>query len=293
VAAARLLGLDAQATAHAIGHAASFSGGLWAFIHDGSQTKRIHAGRAAEGGLLAALLARSGITGSTAVFEDKWGGFLSTFAPGSSVPGALTVGLGDRWRMERVSLKPYASCRGTHSAIDALGDLLAENRLEADDIDRIEVRLSGFLHGMCGTRNIATLAQAQMSLPYALAARLRLGRADLDAYGDDQRDDPVLRAAMDNVVLIVDETLAPMDEPFVRVVATDGRTFERQVTVPLGSPANPMPDAAYFTKVRKLMRVTLAEEQVERLVTNVLDMWRDPDISWLPAALERPAGTAN
>jgi 2-methylcitrate dehydratase PrpD len=285
VAAARLLGLGSQATAHTIGHAASFSGGLWAFIHDGSQTKRIHAGRAAEGGLLAALLARSGVTGSSAVFEDKWGGFLSTFSPRSTNSDALTVGLGERWRIERVSLKPYASCRGTHSAIDALGDLLAENGLAADDVDRIDVRLSGFLHGMCGTRNIVTLAHAQMSLPYALAARLRLGHVGLDAYDDGRRKDPAVQAAMDSVTLTPDEALEPMDEPFVCIVTRDGRVFERRVTVPLGSPGNPMPDAAYFDKVRKLAGMALAGSQVERLITNVLAMEQTSDMCWLPESL--------
>jgi 2-methylcitrate dehydratase PrpD len=79
-AAASLLGLDAQQCASAIALAASFSSGLWAFIHDGSQAKRIHAGRAAEGGLLATLLARQGVTGPVRVFDDVWGGFLRAFA---------------------------------------------------------------------------------------------------------------------------------------------------------------------------------------------------------------------
>lgn len=71
-ASARVLGLDAAQTAAAFGHAASFSGGLWGFIHDASQTKRMHTGRAAEGGLLAALLAQQGVSGPTKVFEDVW-----------------------------------------------------------------------------------------------------------------------------------------------------------------------------------------------------------------------------
>src|SRR5690606_12371490 len=169
--------LDATRMAHAIGHAASFSGGLWAFIHDGSQTKRVHAGRAAEGGLLAAMLAGAGVTGPSAVFEDRWGGFLATFAQSSARPEALTIGLGGRGRMERASLKPCASCRGTHSPIAALGLLLDGNGLGHGDVARIEVRLSRFLLDMCGGRAVDTLPEAQMSLPYALAARLVLGHA--------------------------------------------------------------------------------------------------------------------
>jgi 2-methylcitrate dehydratase PrpD len=138
---------------------------------------------------------------------------------------------------------------------------------------------------MCGTRNIVTLAHAQMSLPYALAARLRLGHVGLDAYDDGRRKDPAVQAAMDSVTLTPDEALEPMDEPFVCIVTRDGRVFERRVTVPLGSPENPMPDAAYFDKVRKLAGMALAGSQVERLITNVLAMEQTSDMCWLPESL--------
>ncbi|GGG42298.1 MmgE/PrpD family protein [Chelatococcus composti] len=288
VAAGRLMQLDTTRMGYALGHAASFSGGLWAFIHDGSQTKRVHAGRAAEAGLLAAMLARAGVTGPSAIFEDRWGGFLATFASASAQPEALTIGLGERWRMERVSLKPYASCRGTHSSIDALGLLLDENGLGRDDVERIEVRLSRFLLDMCGGRTVDTLPEAQMSLPYALAARLVLGHAGLDAYRAAHRADPALRAAMERVALIVDEALPAADEPLVRISTRDGRFFETRVTSPLGSPANPVGEAAYFDKVHGLCGMALAAPAVERLVAGVLDLWGDPDMRWLGEALGAP-----
>lgn len=73
-ASARIL-TDAAQTVSALGIAGSFSGGLWAFIHDGSQSKKLHSGRAAEGGLLAARFAQQGISGPKKLFEDVWGGF--------------------------------------------------------------------------------------------------------------------------------------------------------------------------------------------------------------------------
>ncbi|KAB0267404.1 MmgE/PrpD family protein [Microvirga brassicacearum] len=292
-AAARILQLDAAEVAHALGHAASFSGGLWGFIHDGSQTKRIHAGRAAEGGLFAAMLARAGITGPSTVFEDRWGGFLSTFAPQSANPEALTVGLGGQWRLERVSLKPYASCRGTHSAIDALGELIDGNAVGLEQVERIDIRLSQFLFDMCGGRDISTLPFAQMSLPYALAARLVTGRADLAAYRAERRQDPALHAAMEKITLAVDPRIAATDEPYVRVMMRDGRSHETRVTAPLGSPANPISDELYFAKIRSLAGLSLDGVQTERLVTGVLQLWGDTDMRWLGEALSakrsRPA----
>jgi 2-methylcitrate dehydratase PrpD len=290
VAAARILRLDETRVAHALGHAASFSGGLWAFIHDGSQTKRIHAGRASEGGVLAALLARAGVSGPSAVFEDVWGGFLTTFAPKTARPDALTLGHGESWRLERVSLKPYASCRGTHSSIDALGLLLDRNGSAKDEVERIEVRLSPFLSDMCGGRDVATLPFAQMSLPYALAARLALGQAGLSAYAADERDNPRLRTVMERVSLVVDPTIAANEEPFVRIVTRDGRTDEARVPKALGSPANPVTDDAYLAKIRSLSGMALDGVRTERLIEGVLGLWGQEDVRWLNHALlsDRP-----
>lgn len=85
-AAAKILGLDCRQTQMAIGIASSFSAGLWACVHDGAMNKRLHAGHAAYGGLLSALLAKNGFTGPEQIFEEVWGGFNHSFAPTSSVP---------------------------------------------------------------------------------------------------------------------------------------------------------------------------------------------------------------
>lgn len=101
-----------------------------------------HAGRAAEGGLLAARLAGEGLAGPSRVFEDVWGGFFRAFNKDACEPQNLCEGLGESWKVKRAVLKPYASCRGAHSAVDALDDLLSESGRDAAAIDRIELRLS-------------------------------------------------------------------------------------------------------------------------------------------------------
>jgi len=290
-AAARILGLPAGAVAHALGHAASFSGGLWAFIHDGSQTKRIHAGRAAEGGLLAALLARGGLTGPGAVFEDVWGGFLRTFAPGSAVPEALVEGLGERWRLERVAIKPHASCRGTHGAIDALGVLIRRHGLRADDIRCVQVRAPAFLVGMCGGREVSGLAAAQMSLPFALATLIVApeGGVGLDAFRAKRRGDPALVAAMERVVLETDPALGGSEEPFVTVETVDGRSLVHRVVDPLGSPTNPLPPAEHRAKIRRLAGMALEEESVARLIAMVDGLDGEADVRGVAELLRAPA----
>ncbi|MFL6535214.1 MAG: MmgE/PrpD family protein [Pseudomonas sp.] len=265
-ACARILGLDVRQTSAALGIAGSFSGGLWAFIHDGSQSKKLHSGRAAEGGLLAARFARQGITGPTQLFDDVWGGFLKTLAPATSSPEALDAGLGVVWKLARCSIKPYASCRGTHSAIDALGLLLGQLNVRLDQVEDIHVSLSGFLHDMCGGRDVTTLAGAQMSLPYALAARLVQGHCRLQAYDDLQRNDPCMGQWMSRIHLEVDPLLSEDGEPLVTLRTVDGRQASLCVDVPLGAPGNPLGDGVLEEKFLDLATRVMPPEQAAGLM---------------------------
>ena len=268
-ASARILGLDAQQTLSALGIAGSFSGGLWAFIHDGSQSKKLHSGRAAEGGLLAARFAQQGITGPTKLFDDAWGGFLKTLAADSAVPEALDAGLGQVWKLARCSIKPYAACRGTHSAIDALGLLLDQLQVDVHQIEDVQVSLCAFLQGMCGGQDINTLPAAQMSLRYALAARLVHGHCRLEAYDDEQRHHPRIAHWMSRIHLEVDPLLSEDGEPVVSVRTVDGRQASLCVEVPLGAPGNPLSDEAleekFFSLAGRVMPRQRAQGLIEQL----------------------------
>lgn len=283
-ASARILRLDTAQTLSALGIAGSFSGGLWAFIHDGSQSKKLHSGRAAEGGLLAARFAQRGITGPTKLFENVWGGFLKTLAGDTAVPEALDADLGRVWKLARCSIKPYAACRGTHSAIDALGLLLAQLQVGVDQVENIQVSLCGFLHDMCGRQEVVSLAAAQMSVRYALAARLVLGHCRLEAYDEAQRNDPRIAHWMSRIRLEVDPQLSEDGEPVVSVRTVDGRQASLCVEVPLGAPGNPLSDEAleekFFSLAGRVMPVRQAGEllaqlqRVEALESvAVLDRW--------------------
>ncbi|MFK4264776.1 MmgE/PrpD family protein [Streptomyces milbemycinicus] len=268
-AAAAVLRLDPDRTAHALALAGSFSGGIWAFVHDGAMSKRLHAGRAAEAGVTAALLAAHGVTGPAQVFADVWGGFLRTFAPTSAEPAALTAGLGREWRISRCSLKPYASCRSTHSAVDAVGAVLGVHSLSADDVAGIHVRLNPAVHSMCGGTDVATLAAAQLSLPYAVAARVALGGAGLDAYGEENRRSPRVRSVLERIVLEVDPAMDADTEPVVTVTTRTGATYEQQVADPLGSATNPLDGPAVRAKFDGLAARALPPEQAEAVADAV------------------------
>jgi 2-methylcitrate dehydratase PrpD len=284
-ASASILQLDARQCTSAIALAASFSSGLWAFIHDGSQAKRMHAGRAAEGGLLAALLARQGVSGPVRVFDDVWGGFYRAFAHHPTDVDALTRDLGSVWKMEDAAIKPYASCRGTHASVDTIGKLMEISGVKPDDIAEVRARMSSFLHGMCGGRDVALMPAAQMSLPYAVAARMTLGSAGLPAYSEERRRDPALHAAMAKIVLSTDDRMAPNDEPYITMVLADGRQFEERVTIALGAPNNPLGDEALLAKFKELAGMSLDPAKVIELADKTLSLERLSDALSLAALL--------
>jgi 2-methylcitrate dehydratase PrpD len=272
-AAASILGLEESECTSAIGLAGSFSSGVWAFIHDGAMAKRVHAGRASEGGLLAAILSAKGVTGPARIFDEVWGGFLKTFAHQPTDAEALTRDLGQTWRISRTAIKPYASCRDTHAAVDAVGRVLERHRLASKDVVGIRVRANSFLAGMVGGRRIDTLAAAQMSLPYAVSARIVFGAAGLPSYSADRRSHPALLAMLDRVVVEIDETVASSHTSSVTCILEDGSRIEEPTSIPLGAPEHPIDDEALVAKFEELAGMVLDPPTVRQLadVTLALD----------------------
>lgn len=292
IATSRILRLSQIETASALGHAASFSGGLWAFIHDASQTKRIHAGRAAEGGLTAALLAQAGVSGPKYVFEDVWGSFLKAFAPGGHDAARLLRGLGGEWEFEHAAIKPYASCRGTHSTMDAIAALMRDHAIEPSEIVSVGVSLPAGLHEMCGGRDVSNLASAQMSLPFAVASFLERGELGIAAFSQSNRAAAAVHERMKLVHLQADAALASLAEPTVTLRCRSGASFALSIDPPLGSPGNPLSVSQLRAKAAGLMNMTLSEAKTEALLDHLarLEVWTD--VRALPGFLtaeERPS----
>lgn len=292
-AVSRLRRYDRQMTHHAITLATSFSSGLWAFIHDGSQAKKIHAGRAAEGGLLAADLARAGIKGPSCVFDDVWGGFFRSYARVEAKPVELSSNLGQDWKIERASLKPYAACRGAHSAIDAVADMLAERGVSAAEVATIDLRLSPFLMDMCGKAQLDTLAGAQMSLGYALAAQKIFGEVGLSQYAAKARRDPRIASFLPQIRFHPDPAMEQMSEPVVTLTFSDGSQTSHMVPRATGSSERPMRDTAIRDKFDSLAGMVLDADQYSRLAAFLTTIDEQPDcwklISLLTAnGLSRP-----
>src|SRR4029078_11703873 len=139
-AATRALALDADKTVHALGIAGTQSSGLMAAQYC-AMVKRMHAGRAAQSGLYAALLAGNGFTGITDVFEAPYGGFCTTFSRSQDRfdLAALSAGLGERYETMRISLKFYACVGSNHTTLDAIRTMQPAHPLRPQDVRRLLV----------------------------------------------------------------------------------------------------------------------------------------------------------
>lgn len=217
-AAGIVLDLNEQQLTSAIGLAGSFTGGTWAFMSDDTMSKRLHVGRAAEAGLNSALLARAGFTGPADIFSAPWGSFLKLYGGPAADESELSIGLGDNWLVENSSIKPYASCRSTHSAIDALLLLKKGHRLEPRSIEQITVHTSALIFDMCGGRDVSSLVAAQLSMPFALAAAMLHDGVALEDITAEGRTDPAIASLMDRIHLKVDnKQYGGSAEPFLEV----------------------------------------------------------------------------
>lgn len=277
-AVAALLKADSAKMASTLGTACSFAGGTWAFIHNGSSAKKLHAGRAAEGGLMAAYLSMRGFEGPETVFEDDtWGSFLATFGGGRGDPSALVADFGSNWRLNRCSIKPHATCRGTHAAIDAIDLLFEKHGLTPEQVAAIQVDISGFQHGMCGGKILTSRAQAQMSLPYALAARLHFGKVYLAELEEAAWSAPAIGSLLDRIVLRVDPSMKDEDEPAITITTADGNLYSETVEFPLGGPLNPLSDDRLVAKYADLAGTVLPPAKVSAIRDFILNLENRPD----------------
>lgn len=292
-ATGKLFGFDAERHTSALGIACSYAGGTWSFIHDGSQTKKLHAGRAAEGGFAAAKLAASGLSGPLSVLDAAgWGNFFTTFCRGEGKPEFLNADFGEFWRVNRCSIKPYATCRGTHSAIDAMQKMLTEHTFAPNEILRIDVAMSAFQAGMCGGKTVTSRADAQMSLPYALAAQLQFGKVGLDELEEAAWTATSIKNTLLMTHVEVDPDMAANAEPDITITLKDGRMLSQTVEFPLGGMANPMSETAVIAKFMSLASRVLPDARCREIGDFVmnLDMASDAgnisDLLTLPVNLK-------
>ena len=284
--AARGLKLDAGRTVHALGIAGTQASGLMAAQY-GAMVKRMHAGRASQSGLYGALLAESGFTGITDVFESEYGGFCTTFSRSRDrfKLSELTAGLGETWQTMGVALKFYSCVGSNHTTLDALRELQAERSFGPKDVKKIVVHASQVTLDHAGWRyRPAGVAAAQMNLSFCAATLLLEGDCFVDQFGEKAIADPRRLALAEKIEVRADPRISAGGSKLrhavrVEVHLEDGGVLERAVEAPRGSEPNFASEAQVVAKFDKLAAHALKRSQLARLRDAVLGMEKLKDAS--------------
>ncbi|MEO6564485.1 MAG: MmgE/PrpD family protein, partial [Casimicrobiaceae bacterium] len=248
---ARLLQLDEQQTAMALGIAASQPVGLREQF--GTMTKPFHPGAAARAGLLAALLASRGFTASPRALEAPRG-FVQVASDKRSWHEA-TDALGERFEISFNTYKPFACGIVIHPSIDACVQL-RERGIEPDDVERIELRVHSLVLELTGKKSPVDGLQGKFSVYHGCAVGLLYGRAGEPEFADAVVNDPQVVALRNKVMATVDDTVVE-EAALVTAIMRDGRQVEVRVDHAIGSLHKPLTDAHLESKFDALVTPVL------------------------------------
>lgn len=280
--AAKVLGLGEQEYCSALGCAGTFVGGTWGFLQDGAMTKRLHPGKAAETGLVAAVMAQQGVTGPQHVLDATWGGFLNTYCGPEASPIKFLEGLGTTFLIAGSGIKPYASCRGVHAALDAIFELKRQRTIRWQDIDRITLHLTEENHRFVGGTSIVSTLDAQMSAPYSVAVALVTDAAGLSEYHVQNAQALELMARIEVVSdldIVQPGTYSAADRTTVELRMLDGAIYRNHVEIPRGGSEFPLSQEEIVEKAKTLISPVLGERQSDALLDFVMSLETCGDLS--------------
>ncbi|MGI3776006.1 MAG: MmgE/PrpD family protein [Janthinobacterium lividum] len=278
-ATGRALGLDETQMTHALGLAASQPTGLK--VQFGSDTKAFHPGRAAQNGLLSALLAQQGYTAAENAIEgfDGWGQAMSPRHDWTEI----TEGLGTRYELALNTYKPFACGIVAHPAIDAAIQLRTENDLHPDQIRAVALRTHPLVLNLMGKAEPRTGLEGKFSAVHATAVALVTGRAGEQAFTDAAVNDPAVVAVRNKITVQTDPALHP-DQVDMTVTLADGRTLHKFIEHAVGSQAHPMSDAQLEAKFAGLAEGILPPDRTRALMDLCWNAWTLADAGALGRA---------
>jgi 2-methylcitrate dehydratase PrpD len=245
-AAAKLLHLDTERTAHALGIASSQSAGTVENLPSGA--KNVSVGNAARQGMFAALLAEQGYTAAPAAIEGALG--WARAMGDAPVVAEMTSDLGTRWELLANTYKPYPCGIVMHSVIDACLELRREQSLTAADIAEVIVSGDQLLLDR-GDRAVSNDRDARVSIHHCAAVSLLFGVAGLREFSDAVVHDPAV-VGLRGLTQAQFDAASPRGAATVRVRMRDGRTLAATVLHAKGSTERPLSDDEIAAKVRDL-----------------------------------------
>ena len=285
--AAKLLGLNTQQTAWALGLAATQASGLREMM--GGMGKSYNLGHAARGGLLAALLAERNFTSSERGLEAPRG-FAQVLGNQPDLD-ELTRGLGETWELAANAYKPYPCGIVLHAAIDACLQLRAEAGFAADAVASVAVRMNPLALEITGRETPASGLEGKLSVAHAVAAALVHGAAGIAQFTDACVREPAIVALRSRVSTQADAA-CDKAEAHIEITLKDGRRLALHVPHATGSLEKPMSDAALENKFHQLAAFSRAGCDARQVIETAWSLDNLDDAArFVQAAAPDPAMT--
>lgn len=290
--AANILRLPENRFIHALGIAGSQAAGLMAAQH-GAMVKRMHLGRAAQSGIYAAILAQREFTGIDNVFDAAYGGFFSVL-PVDLDSQSVLAGLQKNYEILNVGFKPYSSCAGTHTSIDAVLELMERHSdIHPDSIDRVEIIMATVNKNHVGWYyEPKSVTAAQMNVGYCVAVALRHGKVFVESFTPEAIRD---RDTIDIAQRVVSDASAKYDElgldgryaVQVKISLTNGSRFTAEKKNPKGSNMEPLSKEEVVLKFKRLAGKVISEEKVDSILNLIRDLEKIDDVNELDTLLRK------
>lgn len=266
MAVATVEGLDDEQTMHALGNAGTQSSGFWEFLETGAMSKHLHAGRAAESGIVAAQLAALGFTGPPAVLEGDRGFFAAT-CPDADHDAVLAKPDGT-WGLNRTSIKPWPCCRHTHPAIDAALEL--HQQIAGSEVDSVQVDTYQAALDVCDRPHPENEYEAKFSLYQTVAAAIENGYVDFRSFDAEMRSD--LANLRDRISLAAKE---PWHSAYpatwgacVSVTTVSGSSLTAERTCTRGDPEFALDDQEMLDKARMLLEFAGCDANISNRIVD-------------------------
>lgn len=290
VGAGIVMGLSVETILSAVGTACSSASGIKAFTQGtGGMVKRMHAGRAAESGVLACDLARRGFAGPLQAVDGRFG-LLEVIGGEHVYPERIDADLGSDFAVARVWIKAYACCGLIHSTMHALEEIKSAHKIASSSVRSVLVRTSRRAVEQNGDLDPQDTMTAQYSIPFCAGVALTADARSPDPFMPDHLWDERVRGIAARTKLDIDPA---MDRHYpahfgahVAVELESGATHERTVLDPHGTPADPFTPAEAEAKFRTLAGAAKDARGVEAILAAVSGLNASPgSVEALSAAL--------
>jgi len=281
-AAGRLLRLTQEQMIYAFAIAGTQACGVREVF--GSMCKPFHAGKAAQNGVVAALLAQRGFTGTDGIFEGARG-LVGVMATGHDINEA-TKDLGAGWELRQNGLKPYACGQANHGFIDAALALRKQPGVTPQTIKHIQGSVEQFAPALVRRRHPRSGLESKFCYYHSVAAALIDGQALPAQFTDERATDPAIESLRNRIDFDEDPSL-PRRAVRVTLELNDGRTYTERVDHPTGTPGNPMSDTMVQEKFNGLASKVLGAEKAENAQRALWDVDKLSDVSELMPLLTK------